>query len=1004
MGRAIRDLANRYPDRFDEDQLLAELKAHADQLKAVTAALGKSDASSLPAAQTILGFKRRVLLSNPTIDFGRILAVQRSSPGLAGNWLVNTSFPKANASSIGIVTLDGEFTPQLTSKYFLGDLNLHFDAGKTLYSSIAKNNTWQVFELKLKDKSTRQVSRGTHADIDNFEGCYLPNERIIYNSTAGFQGVPCISGGGDIANLHVMNADGTGIRRLTFDQESNWNPYLMENGRIMYLRWDYTDLSHFWSRVLFTMNPDGTEQRAHYGSNSWWPNALYYAKSVPGHPSHFTAVASGHHTKRTGQLILFDVAKGRTEGEGVVQTIPGHGKPFKPIVVDKYFSGKEPKVLSPYPLSRDVYLASVNLNGKYGICLLDSFDNLLPLMWSSRHHFLEPIPLRKRKRPPMIPERIDMKAKDATVVLSDVYNGPGLEGVPRGTVKKLRVYKFEFSPRKFGGHAQVGIQSGWDIKVVLGTVDVEKDGSAMFQVPCNTPLALQPLDEDGKALALMRSWMTAMPGEVTSCIGCHESQNDAPPGKTALASLKPRQTIKPWYGPARGFSFLREVQPVLDKYCVGCHDGKKEGRCNLADSALGSFGDRNFMQTKMPRSYFELQKYVRRQGPEGTLNLLTPLNFHANTSELIQMLIKGHHNVKLDAEAWDRLVTWIDLNAQAHGSFGEMSQPTKHFLQRRAELHEEYATAVEIESEVIQNPYERTETFVVPKKLPPPAAAPNLAGWPFQAKAAATKAEVLDLGDGVQMEVVPIPAGKFVMGSNDESPQEQPMHVVKIDKPFMMGVTEVTLQQYQQFEKEHVNGLYDKPGVVISYGFVMDQPSFPVIRVSWDQANAFCEWLSRRTGREVSLPTEAQWEWACRAGTSSATWFGEDVTKYPEFANLSDPTSHNRRTSYRANHWPLAKRNNAAADKAHCLAPVGSYAANAFGLKDMIGNVAEWTRSEGRPYPHDNRGPQNTSKPGQRIVRGGSWNDRPVRSTSSYRLSYPSWQRVYNVGFRIIIK
>ena len=1000
MERAIKDLSKRYPKRFDQAKLLEELKSHTAKLKTAT---------SVPAVRAIIDFKRRVLLSNPAVDFDRILTVRRNVPGTASNWLTQTSLGKSGGNgAIGTMSLEGEFQPLTESKFFMGDLNLHFDADKALFSSIAKNNTWQVFELSIKDKSIRQVSSSKHADIHNFDACYLPNGKIIYASTSGFQGVPCIGGSGDIANLHVMNNDGTGIRRLAFDQESNWNPYLMENGRVMYLRWDYTDLSHFWSRVLFTMNPDGTDQRAHYGSNSWWPNSLFYAKSVPGHPSCFTAVASGHHgSKRSGQLVLFDVARGRTEGRGVLQAIPGYGKEFKSVVTDHYFGGSWPKFLHPFPLNRDLHIAAARFSGRdrFSVCLVDSFDNILPLKRSASHHYLEPIPLRKRTRPPVIPERIDLKAKDATVVLSDVYFGPGLAGVPRGAVKKLRVFKYEFSPRGFGGHAHAGIQSGWDIKVILGTVNVEKDGSAMFAVPCNTPLALQPLDADGKALALMRSWMTAMPGEVLSCIGCHESQNDAPPSKVALASRKGRQTIKPWYGPIRGFSFLREVQPVLDKYCAGCHDGKKKDRINLADARLGRFGDGNFMQNAMPRSYFELQMFVRRPGPEGNLHLLTPLNYHADTSELIQMLSKGHHNVKLDAEAWDRLITWIDLNAQAQGSYGEMrmSSRSRKAMDRRAEIYKEYATTLEIESEVIHKPYKKTETFIAPEKTPVPAAAPKVANWPFQGKPGAI--EVLDLGDGVKMEVVSIPAGKFVMGSNSESPDEQPMHMTAIDKPFKMGVTEVTLQQYQQFAEDHRNELYGKPGVVIRYGFVMDRKTYPVIRVSWDQANAFCAWLSKKTGKNVSLPTEAQWEWACRAGTETATSFGDDVTKYPEFANLSDPTSDNRRTKYMpSNHWTLAQKNKVSADKAHCLNHVGAYQANAFGLKDMHGNVAEWTRSEMRSYPYSASDGRNALQAGRKVVRGGSWNDRPVRSTSSYRLAYPSWQRVYNVGFRIIVQ
>ncbi len=1023
MERAIIHLAGKYPERFDQIKLLAELKSHTGQLAPTLAALTKKDPSAVAQAQAILDFKRRVLLSNPLLDFDQILAVQRIRPGmenvvdpncgqvgLAPNWLVNTDIPKKGwDSSIGIVSLTGDFTPVAESSNFMGDMSLHFDADKVLYSSIGTaNNTWQIFELNLKDKSMRQVSLGTYADIDSFDPCYLPNGKIIYASTAGFQGVPCIGGNGDIANLHVMDSDGTHIRRLTFDQESNWSPFLMPNGRIMYQRWEYTDLSHFWSRILFTMNPDGTDQKAYYGSNSWWPNTLFYGKPIPGSPSCFTAIVGNHHgVQRAGQLVLFDVAKGRNEAEGIIQSIPGFDKPVDPVVIDHYFTANWPKILHPYPLSREFHLAAVKLNAsdKFGIYLLDTFDNLLPLKRDPSHHYVEPLPLKKRNAPPLVPDRIDLKAKDATVSISDIYAGPGLAGVPRGTVKRLRIFKYEFSPRKFGGHAQTGIQSGWDLKVILGTVDVENDGSVQFKIPCNTPLSLQPLDAEGKALAIMRSWTTAMPGETLSCIGCHESQNEAPPVQPSIASLKPPQTIQPWYGPTRGFSFLREVQPVLDKYCIGCHDGQKPNRPNLADAKCGRFGDGNFMQNAMPRSYFELQQFVRRPGPEGDLHLQTPLNFHANTSELIQMLNKGHHNVKLDRAAWDHLVTWIDLNAQAHGSWAEMNAngAAKKFMTRRADLNHEYATSVEIESEEPCKPYERTEAFIAPAPLPAPAPAPTLAGWPFAAQAAAP--ETLDLGNGVLMDVVSIPAGQFVMGSNSESPEEQPLHVTAIAKPFKMGVTEVTLKQYQQFAKEHKNGLYNKPGVVATYGFSMDKDSFPVIRVSWDQANAFCDWLSKKSGKRVTLPTEAQWEWACRAGTDTVTFFGNVVTNYPAYANMSDPTSDNRRTQYMpSNHWSLEQKNAASADKAHCLNDVGAYKANGFGLKDMLGNVAEWTRSELKPYPYSDADGRNNTAIGSKVVRGGSWNDRPVLSTSSYRLSYPSWQRVYNVGFRVVVE
>jgi cytochrome c553 len=187
---------------------------------------------------------------------------------------------------------------------------------------------------------------------------------------------------------------------------------------------------------------------------------------------------------------------------------------------------------------------------------------------------LEPIPLRAVKRPPAIPSKVDLARRDAQVYLADIYAGPGLAGIPRGTVKQLRLFTYHFAYHGMGGqNNRVGLDGPWDIKRVLGTVPVQADGSALFSVPANTPISIQPLDAEGKALQLMRSWLTAMPGETLSCVGCHERQNSGPPAKATLASQKAPDAIKPWYGPTRGFAFSREVQPVLDHYCVSCHDG-----------------------------------------------------------------------------------------------------------------------------------------------------------------------------------------------------------------------------------------------------------------------------------------------------------------------------------------------------------------------------------------------------------------------------------------------
>jgi hypothetical protein len=328
------------------------------------------------------------------------------------------------------------------------------------------------------------------------------------------------------------------------------------------------------------MNPDGTMQRAHYASSSFWPNRIFYARPIPDHPTKFVGIVSGHHgTARAGELVVFDVAKGRRLAEGAVQRIPGWGKTVEAKMVDNLVDGSWPKFLHPYPLSDKYFLVSCQptAQSRWGIYLVDVFDNMLLLREEEGFVLFEPVPLRKTPRPPVIPNRTNPATREATVYMTDIHVGDGLKGVPRGTVKKLRIFTYHFNYYGTSGiEDYVGMDGPWDVRRVLGTVPVGEDGSAYFTVPANTPIALQPLDAEGKAVQLMRSWFTAMPGEAVSCIGCHEDSNVTPSKLPTRPLSGEPSRITPWYGPVRGFSWDREVQPVLDKYCVGCHDGRQQ--------------------------------------------------------------------------------------------------------------------------------------------------------------------------------------------------------------------------------------------------------------------------------------------------------------------------------------------------------------------------------------------------------------------------------------------
>jgi formylglycine-generating enzyme required for sulfatase activity len=790
------------------------------------------------------------------------------------------------------------------------------------------------------------------------------------------------------------------------------------------------------------MNPDGTGQREFYGSGGYWPNGIFYARSIPDHPSKVVGVVTGHHVGRVGELFIIDPARGRQATDGVIQQIPARGRTVAPLIEDRLTMESWPKFLHPYPLSDKHFLVSCKPtpDDLWGIYLVDVFDNMVLIEELEGYALLEPIPFRRRKRPPVIADSIDEDATTALVYMEDVYRGPGLRGVPHGEVKQLRLFTYHFGYQAIAGIShRVGADGPWEPKRVLGTVPVEEDGSAMFRVPANTPISMQPLDGEGKALALMRSWTTAMPGEVVSCVGCHEKQNTTPPNQNTIAAKRRPSKIESWHGPVRGFSFAREVQPVLDKYCVACHNGiQADG--HVSPDLRADQGKFVVLKSGNPQphvvagksknelfkkwngvfepSYFELRRLVRVGGLESDIRLLNPGEFDAETSELVQMLKKGHYGVELDDEAWDRLYTWIDLNAPCHGTWRETLgvAKTQRDHGRRIELRKLYAGIDDEDPEAI-SPRATAPVEPIRPELPPPAEVkvPQVAGWPFgeaeakrrQMAAGAKVRRTLDLGDGVQIDLVLIPAGRFVMGDPNGCGDERPLSVVEIKKPFWMGRCEVTNEQYGRFDPSHDSRFEHKGSWVFwehHLGWPLNGPKQPVVRVSHKEAEQFCRWLSEKIGERESLPTEAQWEYACRAGTASPLWYGDVDDDFSAAANMADVTIKQLAYDTDGRHTAdLVPRDARFDDNSLVTADVGTYRPNAWGLCDMHGNAWEWTRSAHRPYPYAETDGRNAPQNGDpMVVRGGSWRDRPERCRSAFRLSYPAWQRVYNVGFRIV--
>jgi formylglycine-generating enzyme required for sulfatase activity len=479
------------------------------------------------------------------------------------------------------------------------------------------------------------------------------------------------------------------------------------------------------------------------------------------------------------------------------------------------------------------------------------------------------------------------------------------------------------------------------------------------------------------------------------------------------SSQPPRELISP-KGGVRPFTFEAEIQPILDKRCVGCHNGAEPTRPNFKDTSLDPV-------VQMSQSYLNLHPYVRRQGPEADLHTMQPMEYHVSTSELIRNLRNGHHNVQLDEAEWQSLYKWIDFNTPYNGTF----QATASYQgcdqeERRMELAQKYSNIKvdwrqELGIRIKQLKQVGHVDPVIPKPLPPLAGPHKKAAqWGFDAAEAqnmqaknGSYRKVVLLKNGQSMTLVRIPAGTYFK----TDPVSGKAIKTKIDQAFWMGTTEVTNAQFQtlfpkhdsrfinQFWKDHVNE-----------GYPANKPGQPVIRVSYEEAMDFCEQLGAQLGKKVRLPHVSEWEWAARAGNVTDMPF-DATADFSAYANLADvslrdmavtgvdpkPMAENNRLRP---YYDFVPRSQTINDGQMIVAEVGQYQPNAFGLYDMIGNVAEWTQTEYNkplwaPFAFDE---------GYKTAKGYSWRDRASIVSFGGAEAYLPWQKVYNVGFRVVIE
>jgi hypothetical protein len=692
-------------------------------LKQVGEKLAALPADATDEAKRALHFEaracvRKLALRNPLLDFDAILFA-KAAPGRFPH-LSDQHYGWWSRPGGGIYILEGfkSDTPKLrclTEDMATGSFlhpELSYDGTKVLFSyckfyqhvadmkdkaskkDIPDDAFYHIYEMNLDGTQRRQITRSRY---DDFDARYLPSGEIVFLSTR--KGVAIQVGkasasatlngdmpdcyvrcGGDnyrpvpVFTLHKMDANGGNMVAISAFENFEWSPAVANDGRIIYTRWDYIDRfnGHFFS--LWSTNPDGTNPQLVYGNYTVRPQGVIEAVPIPGsHKLVFTA--SAHHSITGGSLCLLDRNRGTEFLEPLVRLTPEVPFPETEAWGSSYYA-------NPHPLSEEHYLvcwsdkrlpphcrvddSNRNPVNPTGIYLYDAFGNLNLLYRDPELGCNGPIPVRARVKPPVYADTVAWDGpQEGAFLLQDVYQG--LDGVARGSVKRLRVIGVPPKVQPHMNNPNLGVSAEDPGKFVLGTVPVEEDGSAHFRVPSGVPFFFQALDAKGMAVQTMRSLTYVQPKQTLSCVGCHESREAAPvAGKRPLAAAREPSKITPGPEGSWPLKFETLVQPVLDKSCVSCH---KPGAENPKAAAF---------DLTPAKAYQNLLMYGGKDLHNLTFEKDRSLIGHcaAQKSKLMALLLaeKGHEGVKLDADSFNRLVTWMDVYAQRRGHYSDKQE------------------------------------------------------------------------------------------------------------------------------------------------------------------------------------------------------------------------------------------------------------------------------------------------------------------------------------------
>jgi hypothetical protein len=540
-------------------------------------------------------------------------------------------------------------------------LDISFDGKKIVFDFMPSGQSFRLYEINLDGTGLVQLTSPSSAHHD-ITPCYLPDGGIAFSSSRPEFSVPCnVEGVLNVPILHKIDGDGSNLRRLSEGAISEFDPAVMNDGRIIYARWEYVDKPSLTIKCIWAMNPDGSNSQEVYGNDICFPPSFITPQVIPGNDNLVMMIGTSHYMGGPmGMVIQLDTRQNirTTEPMNYVTQISITGEMFD--------NPSDPMFKDLWPIREDLYMVSHKPGGSdwssptgYKLVLLDKLGNTTDITNDNTHSLWNAVPLLARKRPPipvgsydesLIPQNL------AQVIVSDVY--VGMEGIERGRAKWIRINEQMPRPWNTAHQGMIGDAASFWVRAHYGIVPIESDGSANFYVPAKKNIFFQVLDENYAELQRERTFINYQPGEVAACIGCHETKGTAPPTTMPAALQRAPSTAQQQPGgsaPGWTIDFDQDIQPILNQHCVSCHSGMNYESLRASPTWIGRV----------------INEDEICDGGE----YLPPLSMGGHSGLLLPSLINGTdghstwQEYNIPEADMVKLITWLDANAQRKGSY-----------------------------------------------------------------------------------------------------------------------------------------------------------------------------------------------------------------------------------------------------------------------------------------------------------------------------------------------